>query len=61
MREVMNDCVIMHNMIVEDNRDDSLYDQERMNMIDLESGSAMLQEFLHVHYEIRDQATHIQL
>jgi hypothetical protein len=34
MWEVMNDCIIMHNMIVEDGRDDSLYEQDRMNVID---------------------------
>jgi hypothetical protein len=62
--EVMTACVIMHNMIVEEERDDSVYDQGWDFQGDLVAANPIpssFQEFLHTHPEIRDQATHLDL
>jgi hypothetical protein len=64
MWEVMTCCVIMHNMIVEDERDDSIYDQGWQFQGELVApipGPASFQDFLHCHHEIRDREVHQQL
>ena len=60
----MTACVIMHNMIVEDERDDSLYDQDWLHGGDLVApaqGAGSFEDFIHVHHEIRNRDTHNQL
>ncbi|KAM0821209.1 hypothetical protein ACQ4PT_025201 [Festuca glaucescens] len=62
--EVMTACVIMHNMIVEVERDDSLFDNEwegQGELVTPQGGPASFQDILHVHHKIRDQAVHNQL
>jgi hypothetical protein len=64
MWEVMTACVIMHNMIVEEERDDSVYDQAWDFQDELVAQNPVpfsFQEFLHTHHEIRDRATHLVL
>jgi hypothetical protein len=64
MWEVMTACVIMYNMIVKDERDDGIHDQGwefQGELVAPYSGAATFEEFLHVHEEIRDRATHDQL
>jgi hypothetical protein len=64
MWEVMNACVIMHNMIVEEKRDDSVYDQGwdfQGELVAPNPVPSSFQEFLHTHHEIRDRATHLAL
>jgi hypothetical protein len=64
MWEVMTVCVIMHNMIVEDGRDDGIHDQGwefQGELVAPHLGAATFEKFLHVHEEIRDHATHDQL
>jgi hypothetical protein len=59
----MTACVIMHNIIIEDEQDDNLYNQGwdfQGELIKPKAGRTMFLEFLHVHHEIHDQATHIQ-
>jgi len=56
MWEVMTACVIMHNMIVEEERDESVYDQGwefQGDLVALQPGPpADLIDFLTVHHEI---------
>ncbi|XP_071683210.1 uncharacterized protein [Lolium perenne] len=62
--EVMTACVIMHNMIVEVERDDSLYDSDwegQGELVTPQRGPASFKEVLHAHHEIRDLAVHNQL
>ena len=62
--EVMTACVIMHNMIVEVERDDSLFDNDwegHGELVTPEGGPASFQDILHAHHEIRDLAVHNQL
>ncbi|KAK1619841.1 hypothetical protein QYE76_025358 [Lolium multiflorum] len=62
--EVMTACVIMHNMIVEVERDDSLFDNEwdgHVELVTPQGGPASFQDILHAHREIRDLAVHNQL
>ena len=58
-------CVIMHNMIVEDERDDArLFDQDwefQGEFVEPIPGPASFQEYLHVLDEMTDKVTHIQL
>jgi hypothetical protein len=64
MWEVMTACVIMHNMIVEDQRDEGINDQGSEFQVDLVAphpGEATFEEFIHVHEEIHDRTTHDQL
>ena len=62
--EVMTACVIMHNMIVEDERRDKIFDQgfqfQGENVVP-ELEPAMFAQFIQFHHEMRDSATHIQL
>ncbi|KAK1665902.1 hypothetical protein QYE76_054061 [Lolium multiflorum] len=62
--EVMTACVIMHNMIVEVERDDSLFDNDwegQGELVTPQGGPASFQDILHAHHEIRDLAVHNQL
>ncbi|KAM0879000.1 hypothetical protein ACQ4PT_034517 [Festuca glaucescens] len=62
--EVITACVIMHNMIVEVERDDLLFDNDwegQGELVDPQGGPASFQDILHVHHEIRDQTVHNQL
>jgi hypothetical protein len=54
----------MHNMIVEDERDDGIHDQWwkfQGELIAPHPEAAIFDEFLHVHEEIHDRATRDQL
>jgi hypothetical protein len=56
--------MIMHNMIVEDEHDEGIHDQGwefQGELVAPHLGAATFEEFLHVHEEIRDHATHDQL
>jgi hypothetical protein len=55
MWEVMTACVIMHNMIVEDERDEDIHDQGwefQGELVAPHVGTVTFEEFLHVHKEI---------
>jgi hypothetical protein len=57
----MTACVIMHNMIVEDERDEGIHDQGwefQDELVVSHLGTVAFEEFLHVHDEICDRATH---
>jgi hypothetical protein len=61
MCEIMTACVIIHNIIVEEERDDSICDQGwefQGELVAPNPGLASFQEFLHAHREIRDRTTH---
>jgi hypothetical protein len=56
-------CVIMHNMIMKDERDEGLYDQGwkfQGELIASYPGAATFEEFLHMHQEVRDHTTRDQ-
>ena len=62
--EVMTCCVIMHNMIVEDERDDSLYDRDWQFQEELavpQSGATTFARWVECHQEMRDETAHKQL
>jgi hypothetical protein len=64
MWEVMSACVIMHNMIIEEERDDIVHDQGwdfQGELVATNPVPASFQNFFHTHHEIRDRATHITL
>jgi hypothetical protein len=64
MWEVMTAYVIMHNMIVEEERDDSIYDQGwdfQGELVAPNPVPSSFPKFLYTHHEIRDQATHFAL
>jgi hypothetical protein len=64
MWEVMRACVIMHNMIVEDEHDEELHDQGwqfQGELVEPQPGPSLWDEFIAVHHEIRDRHTHNQL
>jgi hypothetical protein len=55
-------CVIMHNMIVEEERDDTIYDQGwefQGELVDAEPEPPTY--FLQVNHAMRDNATHDRL
>ena len=64
MWEVMTACVIMHNMIVEDERPEDLAQQgfqyQGTNVVP-EHVPATFAQFIQFHNEMRDYQTHIQL
>ena len=57
--EVMTACVIMHNMIVEDERDESIFDQgfdyQGENIEPLHQDPATFEQFVQFHREMRDR------
>ena len=61
--EVMTACVIMHNMIAEDERDNSIYDQgfdfQGENVEPLHQKPATFEQFAQFHHETRDWHTHL--
>ncbi|KAM3364359.1 hypothetical protein ACQJBY_014602 [Aegilops geniculata] len=63
--EVMTACVIMHNMIVEDERDESIFDQgfdyQGENIEPLHQDPATFEQFAQFHREMRDWHTHVNL
>ena len=63
-REVMKTCVIMHNMIMEDEGVGVLQGLEFQRMSDPiqlpEHNSAMFHDFLQIHQHIRYRGTHEQ-
>ena len=63
--EVMTACVIMHNMIVEDERDESIFDQgfdyQGENIEPLHQDPATFEQFVQFHREMRDWHTHLNL
>jgi hypothetical protein len=62
--EVMTTCVVMHNMIVENESDEGLHDQGwefQGELVAPHPGAATLEEFLHVQQEIHDCTIHDQL
>jgi hypothetical protein len=64
MWEVMTACVIMHNMIVKNERDEGINDQGwefQGELVAPHTWSAIFEEFFHVHEEIHDRGTHDQL
>nr|XP_020171088.1 uncharacterized protein LOC109756649 [Aegilops tauschii subsp. strangulata] len=63
--EVMTACVIMHNMIVEDERDESIFDQgfdcQGENIEPLHQDPATFEQFAQFYREMRDCHTHLNL
>nr|XP_020186936.2 protein ALP1-like [Aegilops tauschii subsp. strangulata] len=63
--EVMTACVIMHNMIVEDERDESIFDQgfdyQGENIEPLHQDPTTFEQFVQFHRELRDWHTHLNL
>ena len=57
--------MIMHNMIVEDERPERIYDQgfqfHGENVVPEHGGAATFAQFIQFHHEMRDWKTHIQL
>jgi hypothetical protein len=63
MWEVMAVCMIMDNMTVEPEHDNSVRDKGWDNqgkLTESQGGPATFQEFLHVHHEIHGPVTHVQ-
>ncbi|KAI4965953.1 hypothetical protein ZWY2020_047363 [Hordeum vulgare] len=56
--EVMTACVIMHNMIVEDERPERLYDQgfqfQGVTVVPEHEGAATFEQFIQFHQDARD-------
>jgi hypothetical protein len=67
LREITNACIIMHNMIVEDGRDEDEanevihYDNVGEVVRPSRAPTHELQEFLQVHRAIKDRGIHSQL
>ncbi|XP_073353628.1 uncharacterized protein [Aegilops tauschii subsp. strangulata] len=63
--EVITACVIMHNMIVEDERDASIFDQgfdyQGENIEPLHQDPATFEQFVQFHREMRDWHSHLNL
>jgi hypothetical protein len=60
----MTACVIMHNIIVEEEHDDSVYDQEwdfQGELVALNPVPSSFYKFLYTHHEIRDRTTYLAL
>jgi hypothetical protein len=65
MWEVMNVCVILHNLIIESERDEPMHDNQPFDYQEpFAEVEHVLQEFgafLHMHHGIRDADVHAQL
>ena len=68
LREIMTACVIMHNMIIEDeqNEDEDLYYEGIGQLVrpsprEVRNRTRELYDFIQVHHNIRDRETHSQL
>jgi hypothetical protein len=64
MWEVMTCCVIMHNMTVEQERDNNLHNQGwkfQGELIEPQYGTSSCEEFLHMHVELCDSHIHNRL
>jgi hypothetical protein len=69
LKEIMMACIILHNMIVEDERDlyfgADEFDYDQVNDIPLEPPShehtVELMDFIQNHHRIKDRETHSQL
>ena len=63
MWEVMTACVIMHNMIVEDERDEGMHDQACQFQGELvqPEGPSTYAQFLDFHRDVREKVAHLQL
>jgi hypothetical protein len=66
LHDIMTACIIMHNMIIEDERDLSAPIKEfntapALNVESLSNGGARFDEFLARHRQIKDKAAHIAL
>ncbi|XP_073360102.1 uncharacterized protein [Aegilops tauschii subsp. strangulata] len=63
--EMMTTCVIMYNMIVEDERDESIFDQgfdyQGENVEPLHQEPATFEQFVQFHRELRDWHTYLDL
>ena len=61
----MTASVIMHNMIVEYERPERLYDQgfqfQGENVVAEYEGAAIFEQFTQFHHDMRDWETHMQL
>ena len=61
----MTACVIMHNMIIDDERDDSIFDQgfdfQGDDVEPLHQEPAMFAQFTQFHREMHDWHTHLDL
>ena len=62
---MMTACVIMHNMIVEDERDESIFDQgfdyQDENIEPLHQDPTTFEQFAQFHREMRDWHTNLNL
>jgi hypothetical protein len=64
MWNVMTACVIMHKMIVENERDDSIYDQGwdfQGELVEPAAGVASWEQFMHVTENLHDRHIHNRL
>jgi len=68
LREIMTACIIMHNMIIEDERDedddfqyDSVGQLVRPTPLKQRNSTRELHEFIQAHHNVRDKETHSQL
>ncbi|XP_062115910.1 uncharacterized protein LOC133830029 [Humulus lupulus] len=66
LHDIMTSCIIMHNMIIEDERDFNAPIEERLEVPNPEvemvgNDDARFQEFLARHRKIKDKDTHIAL
>ena len=61
----MTACVIMHNLIVEDERPERLYDQgfqfQLINVVPQHAKPATFAQFIKFHHQMCDWEIHIQL
>ena len=61
---IMKDCVIMHNMIIEDDRavdSDEAFEYGGQNVEPSHESNRTIEEFIDAHKRIRDNETHHQL
>ncbi|XP_062099775.1 uncharacterized protein LOC133805616 [Humulus lupulus] len=66
LHDIMTSCIIMHNMIIEDERDVNATIEERVDVQNPEvemlgDDDTRFQEFLARHKKIRDKEAHIEL